>query len=61
MSKAKRVTVRIDKAHSVKLISGETIAIKVPKGTEVLQLELAESRNYVAEWMDVFFNGRKAR
>lgn len=37
-------TIRIDRAHAVKLIRGETIAIKVPAGAKVIRFHLRIER-----------------
>lgn len=67
---------RIGAEHAVKLIRGEKVKIKVPDGTQVLQLELATPpysadatyssyvggySDYVGELVDLFFNGRPTR
>lgn len=59
----KRVTVKIDRKHSLQLLHGDSITIKVPKdATELtLQLMTPERESSMAEIMDVFFNGRPAR
>jgi hypothetical protein len=57
----KRVKVQIDPAHSRKLIAGDAIAIKVPKGAEAIEIRLATvPRDSFAKVIDVFFNGRPA-
>lgn len=63
----KIVRVQIDARHAQKLLEGGAVTIKVPAGAEALQLNIkvpvlqVGERNYLAEVMDVFFNGRKAR
>jgi len=58
----KRAKVRIDSAHSRKLIEGKPIAIKVPKGADVIELRLllVDRDDSFAKLVDVFFNGRPA-
>jgi len=59
----KRLTIVIDEAHSLQLMRGESIAIKVPPNTPVLQLRLAtlaSTPDSFAKVLDVFFNGRPA-
>lgn len=58
---------RIDPNHALKLMRGDKITIKVPKGAEAVELHLAmlpfplkQERNEWAEIVDVFFNGRPA-
>lgn len=59
----KRVTVKIDRKHSLKLAHGEPITIKVPKDATELTLRCAAGPrdSTFAEVLDVFFNGRPAR
>lgn len=62
----KIVRVQIDAKHAQKLIKGQPVTICVPPGAEAIALTLevpaqSEDRNYLAELVDVFFNGRKAR
>jgi hypothetical protein len=55
--------VKVDAEHTLRLLEGKPVGICVPAGTEVLELKLepqAKDRNYLAEVVDVFFNGRKA-
>jgi hypothetical protein len=57
-------SVRIDKAHTLKLLRGEAVTIKVPPNAQAIRLQVEApdgDRNYLAELVDVFFNGRKAR
>jgi hypothetical protein len=57
----KRIKVQIDLQHSRKLLTGDVVAIKVPKDAQVIELRLAPiPDNYLAKCMDVFFNGRPA-
>lgn len=60
----KRVKVKIDVEHTLDLIAGEPIAIKVPKGAEILELLPARlprgARDSFAHVCDVFLNGRPA-
>lgn len=60
----KRAKVRIDKEHTLRLMAGKPIAIKVPEGADVIQLELAQVAGAApdswAKLCDVFFNGRPA-
>jgi len=59
----KRPTIQIDQEHTRKLLRGETIAIKIPSNTPVLQLRLynhGEPTDSFAKILDVFFNGRPA-
>lgn len=61
----KRVRIQIDRKHAVLLIAGETVAIKVPKDAEVIELRLERPANQrmgdsFAKICDVVFNGRPA-
>jgi hypothetical protein len=57
-----KVTVRIDEEHSMKLITGKTVSIRVPKDADVIELKLMHQRsnNTLAKVIDVFFNCRPA-
>ena len=57
-----RAKLYIDAPHAAQLVRGKAIAIKVPKGAEVLELRLAEPPrpDSFAKLCDVFFNGRQA-
>jgi hypothetical protein len=60
-----RVRVRIDVGHTLDLLDGKPVAIAVPKGCEVLEIQLHRSAvppasNSFAKLVDVFFNGRRA-
>jgi len=59
---ANRVTVLIDRDHSVRLMRGKPVTIKVPKGATELTLHCAPAEHSFsfAEVIDVFFNGRRA-
>jgi hypothetical protein len=58
----KRIKIQIDEAHTVQIVSGRAIAIKVPKGADVIELKLSPAvvQDSFAKLVDVFFNGRKA-
>lgn len=59
---AKRVTIAIDREHSLDLLAGKPVTIKVPDGAKELTLKCAAVReSSFAEVCDVFFNGRAAR
>ncbi len=55
---------RIDAAHSRKLVRGEAVTIKIPLGTRPLELHLShrdpEQLDSFAKICDVVFNGRPA-
>ena len=58
----KRVKIKIDRLHSEWLLSGKNVAIKVPAGADVVQIQLTvvpEDSSF-AKVLDVFFNGRPA-
>jgi hypothetical protein len=65
--KPKRSKLQIDAKHSRQLVTGKPIAIVVPKGAEVIEIQLdrgvlAQRRESTfAEVCDVFFNGRAAQ
>lgn len=58
----KRIKIQIDQAHSLNLLRGQSIAIKVPAGAGVIQLRLTKpvEPDSFAKVLDVFFNGRPA-
>jgi hypothetical protein len=57
----KRTKIQIDAAHSRKLVIGQPIAIKVPRGAEIIELRLTKQpADSFAKLVDVFFNGRPA-
>lgn len=59
-------TLKIDREHTLRLLSGQPVAIKVPKGAPSVRLLLTldfggnDPLDGLAKCMDVFFNGRKA-
>ena len=58
----KRVKIKIDRLHSERLLSGKNVAIKVPAGADVVQIQLTvvpEDSSF-AKVLDVFLNGRPA-
>ena len=57
-----RTRLQIDTEHATKLIRGESIAVKVPRDTDVLEIRLAKpyDGDSFAKLVDVFFNGRSA-
>jgi hypothetical protein len=61
-----RVTVKIDREHTRRLLRGETVRIVVPEGLETMGLRLdvpdgnKPDGDSIAKILDVFFNGRKA-
>ncbi len=61
---AERLKLRIDAAHSLKLVRGEPVVVKVPMGTRQVELRLShaepEKLDSFAKICDVFFNGRPA-
>ena len=63
----KRVKLRLGTSAIVKLMTGEPVAVKLPIGASILELQSdlpqrsSESRGSLAELLDVFFNGRPAR
>lgn len=60
----KRVKIHIDREHSRKLIEGKPIALKVPQGTDVVEIRLEvnplTNRDTLSKCIDVFFNHRPA-
>lgn len=60
----KRVKIRLDVPHTLELMAGNPIAIKIPKGAEVLELQPAKiEKSFQSELVklcDVVFNGRPA-
>jgi len=67
---AKRLKIGINVEHAKRLIAGKPIAIKVPSGTEIVELSFSfpvvhsdsgkSLFDGIAKTMDVFFNGRSA-
>ena len=56
-----KVKIQIDLKHSMALVSGKPIAIKVPKNATIVQIRLTPVRDdSFAKVLDVFFNGRPA-
>lgn len=59
-------TLKIDREHTLRLLAGQPIAIKFPKGAPAVRLLLTidldgkTPLDGVAKCMDVFFNGRRA-
>jgi hypothetical protein len=54
--------VQIDAEHSIKLLEGKPVAIRVPPGVEVLELKIVPQGKYMsdfAEVIDLVFNGRR--
>ena len=59
----KIVKLQIDTEHTLLLLEGKTVAVKLPAGTEVVELRIvpqAKDTNDFVKLVDVFFNGRKA-
>jgi len=57
--------IRIDRKHTLDLLAGRDVTIKIPAGTEAVNLimdapEIKTSMDGLAKCLDVFFNGRKA-
>jgi hypothetical protein len=61
---SERLKLRIDAAHSRKLMRGEAVTVKVPMGTRQVELRLSHvdpvRLDSFAKLCDVFFNGRPA-
>lgn len=59
-----RAKLRIDAAHSRKLVRGEAVTIKVPLGAKLITLRLSHASpsalDSFVKLTDVFFNGRPA-
>ena len=58
------VKLKIDAAHSERLVRGKAVTIKVPLGAKLIELRLSHSDpaklDSFAKLCDVFFNGRPA-
>jgi hypothetical protein len=66
---AKRIKIGINAEHAKRLMDGKPIAVKVPSGTEIVELSFSfpvksdsgkSLFDGIAKTMDVFFNGRSA-
>ena len=65
---AKRLKIGINAEHAKRLIAGKPVAIKVPAGTEIVELSFSfpvvqgdkSLFDGITKTMDVFFNGRSA-
>lgn len=59
-----RAKIKIDAAHSLRLMYGKPVAIRIPRGATVLELRLApQAKNFedsFAKICDVVLNGRRA-
>jgi hypothetical protein len=59
--RAPRPKLKIDRKHSLDLLAGKPITIRVPMGATSLTLQCERVReSTTAEILDVFFNGRAA-
>jgi hypothetical protein len=59
--------IRIDREHTMALLAGDSVTIKVPAGVETISLRLnmptskgSGVMDGLAKFADVFFNGRRA-
>lgn len=58
-----KVKVKIDTEHTIQLMEGKPIAVKIPSGATVLELQIvpqSKDGDSLAKIIDVFFNGRSA-
>jgi len=57
-----RIKILVDLEHSAQLLRGKAIAFRVPKSADEIEIQLSKvQRNFKAEILDVFFNGRPAK
>lgn len=57
--------IKIDRKHSIDLLHGKPVTVKVPTGCEMVRIyldspELTNAFDGIAQCIDTFFNGRKA-